>query len=138
MEESESPIVSCASQDIYSNQGTLDLESLTLGLSRLEKYLIILEALIPQPIELEALAFSTNIECRMLKQYLSFLISHQLAEDRAVRSKVVYAINDRGLAVTKVLRVQKYLETLKRVLPVVEETEKSQISNIRTNASNKE
>ena len=91
-----------------------------MGLSRLEKYLIILEALIPQPIELEDISFNTNIECRMLKQYLSFLISYQLVEDRLMRKKVVYAINGRGLAVIKTLRAQKYFTKLKRMLPLLE------------------
>ena len=92
-----------------------------MGLSRLEKYLIILEALVPQSIELEEISFNTNIECRMLKQYLTFLVSHQLVEDRLARKKAVYAINDRGLAVTKTLRAQKYFKKLKHMLPLLEE-----------------
>ena len=109
-----------------------------MGLSRLEKYLIILEALIPQSIELEALAFNTNIECRMLKHYLGFLISHQLVEDRVASSKVIYTISDRGLAVTKLMRAQKYFDKLKRVLPLSEKAKKVESLTAKTNRSNKE
>jgi len=88
--------------------------------SKLEKYLSILEALVPQPLELEHISYNTHIECRMLKRYLDFLILHKLVEERVLNT-VVYAITERGLAVFKTLQAQKYFQKLKNILPVVEE-----------------
>lgn len=90
--------------------------------SKLEKYLSILEALVPQPMKFENISFKANIECGVLKKYVKFLISHKLVEERQLNKKlVVYAITDRGLVVFKTLQAQKYFEKLKSVLPVVEE-----------------
>ncbi len=108
-----------------------------MGLSRLEKYMIILDALILEPVELEGLAFSTNIECRRLKQYLNFLISHQLVERQVARSKVQYVISDRGLTVAKLMRAQKYFDKLKHVLPLPEQAKKAESLTAKANRSNK-
>ncbi len=90
--------------------------------SRLEKYLGILEALVPQPLKLEKISYKTNIECRMLKQYLDFLVMHKLVEERVSnKNRAVFAITERGLAVFKTLQAQKYFQKLKKILPVVEE-----------------
>ncbi len=90
--------------------------------SRLEKYLGILEALVPQPLKLEKISYKTNIECRMLRQYLDFLVMYTLVEERVSnKNGAVFAITDRGLAVFKTLRAQKYFQKLKKILPVVEE-----------------
>jgi len=75
---------------------------------------------------------------QMLKQYLSFLISHQRVEDRVASRKVIYAISDRGLAVTKLMRAQKYFDKLKRVLQLSEEAKKGESLTAKTNRSNKE
>lgn len=90
--------------------------------SRLEKYLSILEALVPQPLEFEDMSYKADIECGTLKQYLGFLLSHNLIEERRLNKKrAIYAITERGLAVFKTLRAQKYFQKLKNILPVVEE-----------------
>ncbi len=90
--------------------------------SKLEKYLSILEALVPQPSKLDKISYKTNIECRTLKRHVAFLIMNKLVEKRS-SSKLgsVYAITERGLAVFKTLQAQKYFERLKTILPVVEE-----------------
>ena len=90
--------------------------------SRLEKYLSILEALVPEPLEFEGISYKSDIECSALKRYLDFLLRHNLVEERPLnKRKAVYAINERGLAVFKTLRAQKYFQKLKNILPVVEE-----------------
>jgi len=90
--------------------------------SRLEKYLSILEALIPQPLEFEGVSYKSDIECSTLKRYLDFLLYHDLVEERRLSKKrAIYAITERGLAVFKTLRAQKYFQKLKNILPVVEE-----------------
>jgi len=90
--------------------------------SRLEKYLSILETLVPEPLEFEDISYKADIECSMLKRYLDFLLYHKLVEERRLNKKrTVYAITERGLAVFKTLRAQKYFQKLKNILPVVEE-----------------
>lgn len=90
--------------------------------SRLEKYLNILEALVSKPLKFENISYKTNIECSTLKRHLNFLISHKLVEERHLkRKRVVYAITERGLAVFKTLRAQRYFRKLKSVLPIVQE-----------------
>lgn len=90
--------------------------------SKLEKYLKILEVLVPEPVELEEISYETNIECRMLKQYLRFLIINKLVEKRSAdKAQMIYAITERGLAVFRTLKAQKYFEKLKSILPMVEE-----------------
>ncbi len=90
--------------------------------SKLEKYLNILEVLIPEPMRFENISYKANIECGTLKRYMNFLISHKLVEERRLNKKrVMYAITERGLAVFKTLQAQKYFKKLKNILPVVDE-----------------
>ncbi len=90
--------------------------------SKLEKYLYILEVLIPSPLKFEKISYKANIECNILRQYLNFLISYKLVEERVARKgRAIYAITERGLAVFKTLQAQKYFRKLRRILPVVEE-----------------
>ena len=90
--------------------------------SKLEKYVDILEVLVPKPLKFEKISYKTDMKCSMLKRYLTFLISHKLVEERFLaKEKTVYAITERGLAVFKTLQAQKYFQKLKNILPVVEE-----------------
>jgi len=90
--------------------------------SKLDKYLSILEVLVLRPQKLDRIASKTKMECNALKRCLNFLVSNGLVEKRKLSEKrVVYAINERGLSVFKTLRTLKYLEKLKKTLPVVEE-----------------
>lgn len=93
--------------------------------SRLEKYLNILEVLVPKSLKFEKISYKTDIECNMLKRYLNFLISHSLVEERQLnKEKVIYAITERGFAVFKTLQAQKYFQKLRNILPLVEEASK--------------
>lgn len=90
--------------------------------SRLEKYLGILEALVPKPLKFESISYQTKIDCGVLRRYLNFLMSHKLVEERfSSRNRAVYAITDRGLVVFKTLRAREYLQKIRHVLPMVEE-----------------
>jgi len=90
--------------------------------SKLDKYLSILEVLVLRPQKLDRIAGKTRMECNALKRHLDFLVSNSLVEKRKFSDKrVVYAINERGLSVFKTLRTLKYLEKLKKTLPLVEE-----------------
>lgn len=90
--------------------------------SRLEKYLSILDVLVPEPLEFESISYKTNIECKTLRRHLSFLVEHNLVEGRPLdRKRTVYAITERGLAVFKTLQAQEYFKKLRDILPVVDE-----------------
>lgn len=84
--------------------------------SKLEKYLNILEVLVPQPRKFEDISYNANMECRMQKRYLSFLISHNLVEEAHLDGGISYSITARGLAVLKTLEAEKYFEKIKKVL----------------------
>lgn len=101
--------------------------------SRLEKYLSILEALALQPVGLEEMSYASNIECRMLKRHLGFLISLHLVERRTVRKGISYSLSPRGLMVLKALRAQERIEKLKKVLPL--KTRRARIFGVETNTS---
>jgi DNA-binding IclR family transcriptional regulator len=89
--------------------------------SKLEKYLSILDALVPHPRRFEEVSYQTKIECNSLKRYMSFLGTHKLIEERPSDEGVEYAVTDRGLAVFKTLRAKEYFKRIRSVLPVVDE-----------------
>lgn len=90
--------------------------------SKLDKYLSILDVLVLGPRKLDYIADRINMECNAVKRYLDFLVTNGLVEERRLNGKqMVYAINERGLSVFKTLRALKYLEKLKKTLPIVEE-----------------
>jgi predicted transcriptional regulator len=95
--------------------------------SKLEKYLSILETLVAQPLKFEKVSYEAKIDCTTLKQHMDFLIFHKLVEERHLnKERAVYAITERGLAVFKTLRAQRYLRKLKKIMPVVEEASEIQ------------
>lgn len=92
--------------------------------SKLDKYLCVLRALTIGPQRLDRVAYVAKMECNAVKNCLDFLVSHDLVEERRLKSKrVLYAINERGWSVFKTLRALKFLEKLKKTLPVVEESQ---------------
>lgn len=101
--------------------------------SKLDKYLNILEALVLRPQRLDSVAYKANMECRAVKRYLNFLILNGVVEKRELGNRRVYAINERGLAVFKTLRAMKYIQKLKKALPVLEEAR--QITSVLTQHS---
>jgi len=90
--------------------------------SKLDKYMIILEVLVLGPQKIDSIAYGAKMECNALKRCLDFLVTNGLVDERRWSSKrMVYAINERGISVFKTLRALKYLEKLKKTLPIVEE-----------------
>jgi len=89
-----------------------------MGRSKLEMYVDILQVLSHRgPLKLTHIMYKANVNCRVLKEYLDFLIRQNLIEERmAGRSRTVFAITQRGITVLK------YFRELKQVLPIVEET----------------
>jgi predicted transcriptional regulator len=102
--------------------------------SKLEKYLSILEALVARPLKFEKVSYEAKIDCTTLKQHMDFLVFHKLVNERRLpKGKDVYAITERGLAVFKALRAQRYLQKLKNILPVVEEA--SEVQSLLTRST---
>ncbi len=85
--------------------------------SKLETYLDILRVLAQKgPLKLTHIMHGANVNGGILKEYLDFLISRGLVEERiVVKSKVVYITTQRGVTVLK------YFRELKQALPIMEE-----------------
>lgn len=85
--------------------------------SKLETHIDILKILAQRgPLKLTHVMYKANVNCRVLKEYLNFLIQKELVEERTVgKQRIVYAITDRGLTVVK------YFRELKLLLPVTDE-----------------
>ena len=85
--------------------------------SKLEMYIDILKVLAQRgPLKLTHVMYKANVNCSVLKEYMDFLIKQSLVEERTVgKSRVVYAVTQRGITVLK------YFKELKQVLPIVEE-----------------
>ena len=86
--------------------------------SKLEMYIDILTVLAQKgPLKLTHVMYKSNVNCRVLKEYLDFLMKQGLVEERTLRKeRVVYAFTQRGITVLK------YFKELRQVLPIVEET----------------
>ena len=92
--------------------------------SKLELHLDVLKVLARHgPLKLTHIMYKANVNCSVLKQYLDFLIRQNLVEEQTLRKKrnktrVVYAITERGLTVLK------YFRELEKVLQIIEEAHK--------------
>ena len=72
------------------------------------------------PLKLTHVMYKANVNCKVLKEYLDFLTTQNLIEERSVgRSRTVFAITQRGITVLK------YFRELKQALPIVEEARNS-------------
>ena len=89
--------------------------------SKLEMYLDILRVLSQKgPLKLTHIMYKANVNCRVLKEYLDFLLSQGLVEERIVgKSMVVYANTPKGTTVLKCFR------ELNKALPIIEENAKT-------------
>jgi predicted transcriptional regulator len=68
------------------------------------------------PLKLTHIMYKANVNCKVLKEYLDFLVGQGLVEERIVgKRRVVYTITQRGVTVLK------YFRELEKVLPIVEE-----------------
>ena len=92
--------------------------------SKLELHIDILKALGRHgPLKLTHIMYKANVNCSVLKQYLDFLIQQNLVEEQTLlkrrhKTKVVYAITERGLTALK------YFREVSSSLQLVEEAHK--------------
>jgi predicted transcriptional regulator len=89
--------------------------------SKLEMYIDILQVLSHRgPLKLTHVMYKANVNCKVLKEYLDFLIAQNLIEERPVgKNRTVFAITQRGVTVLK------YFRELRQALPIVEEARNS-------------
>lgn len=74
--------------------------------SKLETHIDILKALTRHgPLKLTHIMYKANLNCSTLKQYLDFLVRHNLVEEETLQKKrVVYAITKIGSTALKSFR----------------------------------
>ena len=99
----------------------LETSLLIMQRSKLELHLDILKALARHrgPLKLTHIMYKANVNCDTLKQYLDFLIQHNLVEEQTLHKKrVVYTITERGLTVLK------YFREVNKALTIIEEAQK--------------
>jgi len=89
--------------------------------SKLESYEDILGVLVDKPLAVDSIAYEVNMDCKVLRQRLDFLLQNELVEERVVNESEGYAITDRGVAVLKALNFQRYLEKITDKLAVIDE-----------------
>ncbi len=90
--------------------------------SKLEMYVDILKVLGQKgPLKLTHIMYKANVNCKILKEYLEFLLAQGLIEERFVgkrKNQIVYANTQRGITVLK------YFRELNKALPIIEENAK--------------
>jgi len=93
--------------------------------SKLEMYVDMLKALARHgPLKLTHIMYKANVNCSILKQYLDFLVQHNLVEEQHKHKKrhkkrAVYAITERGRTVLK------YFWEVNKALQITEEAKKT-------------
>ena len=71
------------------------------------------------PLKLTHVMYKANINCSILKEYLGFLIKQGLVEEKKLgKSRVAYAITQRGITVLK------HFREFQQVLPIEEENQR--------------
>lgn len=85
--------------------------------SKLETYIGILRVLAHKgPLKLTHIMYKANVNCKVLKENLDYLLKQELVQERLIgKGKVVFAVTPRGVTVLK------YFHELEQVLPLVEE-----------------
>jgi predicted transcriptional regulator len=92
--------------------------------SKLEMHIDILKVLHHHgPLKLTHIMYKANVNCSVLKEYLDFLIQRNLIEEQTLHKKrnktrIVYAITERGRTVLK------YFRELNSALQITEEANK--------------
>ncbi|MGB9960238.1 MAG: winged helix-turn-helix domain-containing protein [Candidatus Bathyarchaeales archaeon] len=87
--------------------------------SKLEIYEAILENLARKPLRVDSIAYRTNMNCIVVKQYLDFLANNGLVEEKFVGDKNFYAITERGKAVFRALSFQKRIDKITEYIKVI-------------------
>jgi predicted transcriptional regulator len=89
--------------------------------SKLELCEAILEALVKKPLNIDKIAYKTDIDCTVLNRHLDFLIVNGLVEERMLGNKLLYALTERGVTVFKTLDFQKYFRRISSTLMQIDE-----------------
>ena len=84
--------------------------------SKLEMYVDILQVLaLKGQLKLTHIMYKSNVNCKVLKSQLDFLMKNGLVEERILRrEKVVYAITQKGISTLKAFT------QIKQVFPIEE------------------
>jgi len=82
-------------------------------------YIDILKVLAQRgPLKLTHVMYKANVNCKVLKEYLDFLLKQGLIEERTMgKARIVYANTQKGITVLK------YFRELNKALPILEEDE---------------
>jgi predicted transcriptional regulator len=85
--------------------------------SKLEIYIDILNVLaLKGQLKLTHIMYKSNVNCKVLKEQLEFLMKNNLVEEKILRKeKVVYGITSKGM------QVLKYFREIEQVFPMKEE-----------------
>ena len=85
--------------------------------SKLEMYGDILKVLADQgPLKLTAIMYETNVNGKILKEYLDFLLAQGLVDKQTIRKqRAIFAVTQRGITVLN------YFKKLSLDLPIIEE-----------------
>ena len=92
--------------------------------SKMEMYIDILKVLAQNgPLKLTHVMYKANVNCSVLKEYLDFLIQQSLIEEQILRkkrnkTKIRYAITERGR------KVLKYFNEVNRALQITQKANK--------------
>lgn len=89
--------------------------------SKLELCEAILEALVKEPLNIDRIAYKTDVECTVLIRYLDFLIKNGLVQERMLGNKLLYALTERGIGIFRTLDFQKYLKRISSTLMQIDE-----------------
>lgn len=84
--------------------------------SKLETYEAILSVLAKRPLTVDSIAYRTNTDCTVLRQYLESLARNGLVKEMSSGKKKLYLITERGTAVFRTLSFQRYLDKIAKTL----------------------
>jgi predicted transcriptional regulator len=110
-------VYSSYAQIVILDSGLLGIEGCRMRRSKLEMYVDILKVLGQKgPLKLTHIMYKANVNCKVLKEYLDFLLAQGIVEERIIgKSRVVYANTQKGITVLK------YFRELNKALPIIEE-----------------
>ena len=85
--------------------------------SKLEIYIDILDVLaLKGQLKLTHIMYKSNVNCKVLKEQLDFLMKNSLVEEKILRKeKTAYGITQKGI------KVLKYFREIEKVFPIKEE-----------------
>jgi predicted transcriptional regulator len=85
--------------------------------SKLELHVDILNVLAQKgPLKLTHIMYKANVNCRILNEYMDFLIKQGLVEKRIIeKERIVFSVTQRGRTVLK------YFRELTQAIPIIEE-----------------